>query len=233
MVQNKLSRATGPRPSAQPIGVDLCRRQDCSLIAEADHRVANHLALLAGHVRLRAATLARQSDAPRSAAIGVLLGIEAEIAAVGRLHRQLSSAAHGPLDLALELHEICAPFRFGLSGEIVLIEDFEPGCEATTNQVLPLARIVTEVITNALKYAYPDGRSGSVIARLHKANPETAVIEIADHGPGFPPSFDLAAGGALGFRVVRALAQQLRATATFSSSGEGVHFKLSLPLAPG
>ncbi|MFI4949489.1 MAG: sensor histidine kinase [Caulobacterales bacterium] len=235
MIQNRSFQASRERPDVQGaslVGAGLCRLQDCSLIAEADHRIANHLAMLAGHVRLKAAKLARHPETPARAAVGLLLGIEAEIAAVARLHRQLSGRmARGPADLAQELHEVCAPFQAGLSGDVVLLEDFEAGCAATADQILPLAQIVTEVITNALKYAYAEDRGGCVVVRLRRAGQDAAVIEIADHGPGFAASFDPARDGGLGFRVVRALADQLHATATFTSSGEGVRFKLTLPMA--
>ncbi len=235
MMRNNLSE-TWQRPTALPhanlIGGGRCRLQDCSLIAEADHRIANHLALLAGHVRLRAIDLNRRPDASGPDAIRLLLmAVEAEIAAVARLHRKLSrGSARAPADLADELHEVCAPFGSGLSGNVVVIENFEAGCTVTADQILPLTQIITEVITNALKHAYADSRGGLLIARLRRVGPALALVEIVDHGPGFPKTFNIATDGGLGFRVVRALAEQLQATASFASSGEGVRFKLTLPL---
>ena len=236
MMWDDLSNGLEPRavlPATQQMGAGLCRVQDCSLIAEADHRIANHLALLAGHVRLRAGDLAKHPEASSPEAVQLLLlAVEAEISAVARLHRKLSAGnAHAPADLAAELHEVCAPFRSGLSGEVVVIEDFQAGCAVMADQVLPLTQIVTEVITNALKHAYADGRRGLLFARLRRLEQGCAVIEIIDHGPGLPTTFNPATDGGLGFRIVRALAAQLKATASFASSGEGVRFKLSLPLA--
>lgn len=233
---DELSKGQGPRAVLPPIhqmGAGLCRLQDCSLIAEADHRIANHLALLAGHVRLRAANLDKHPEASGPEAVQLLLlAVQAEISAVARLHRKLSAGnAHAPADLAGELHEVCAPFRSGLSGEVVVIEDFQAGCAVTAHQVLPLTQIVTEVITNALKHAYADGRRGPLFARLRRMEPGSAVIEVIDRGPGLPNTFNPATDGGLGFRIVRALAAQLQATASFASSREGVHFKLTLPLA--
>jgi two-component sensor histidine kinase len=231
-----LATAPWPKPTlprAELNGEGLCRLHDCSLIAEADHRIANHLALLAGHVRLKAAELAKRPEASGREAIQVLLlGLQAEIAAMARLHRKLSGGnAQAPSDLAHELHEVCAPFRSGLSGDLLLVEDFEPGCPVTAEQILPVTQIVTEVITNALKHAAGDGRGGLLTARLRKGEPSSALIEIIDHGPGFPSAFNPATDGGLGFRVVRALTLQLEATASFSSSAAGVRFTLSLPLA--
>lgn len=231
-----LATAPWPKPTfsgAELNGSGLCRVQDCSLIAEADHRIANHLALLAGHVRLKAADLAKRPEASGRDAIQLLLlGVQAEISAVARLHRKLSGGnAQAPSDLAHELHEVCAPFRSGLSGDVVVVEDFEPGCAVTADQILPVMQIVTEVITNALKHACGDGGGGLLMARLRRGDPGSAVIEIVDHGPGFPSAFNPATDGGLGFRVVRGLTVQLHATASFSSTADGVCFRLTLPLA--
>lgn len=226
----------GPRPIPIPadlLGASACRLPECSLIAEADHRIANHLSLLAAHVRLQAADLDRQGADFSGASVRLLLlEIGAQITAVARLHRQLSAGdRYSPLDLADQLHDVCAPFQSGLSGVVVIIEDFDRGCLATPENVLPLAQIVTEVITNAIKHAYPQGCGGVIVVRFRKTNTARAVVEVVDHGPGFPVTFDPATDGGLGFQVVRALARQLSSEATFTSSSKGVRFRLSLPLA--
>lgn len=113
----------------------------------------------------------------------------------------------------------------------LLVEDFELGCRVTAEQILPVTQIVTEVITNALKHAAGDGRGGLLMARLRKGEAGSAAIEIIDHGPGFPSAFNPATDGGLGLRVVRALTVQLEATASFSSTANGVRFRLTIPLA--
>jgi two-component sensor histidine kinase len=117
------------------------------------------------------------------------MGVQAEISAVAHLHRKLSGGnARAPSDLAHELHEVCAPFRYGPSGDLVVVEDFEPGCSVTVDQILPVTRIVTEVITNALKHAAGDGGGGLIVARLRKGDRVRPSL-IIDHGPGFPGAF--------------------------------------------
>jgi hypothetical protein len=64
---------------------------DCNLTREADHRTANHLALLAGHVRLKANELAGAPGPLDPANIQLLLsGVVAQIGAISRLHRSLT-----------------------------------------------------------------------------------------------------------------------------------------------
>jgi len=228
MGQDGRPEATAPEFSGGPSG--LCQGQACSLIVEADHRIANHLALLATHLRLQAREFARQTEPmTREAASLLFAHLDGQISAVARLHRRLSGAeARACVDLASELHAICAPFQAGLSGGVVIVEDLDDDCTVTSRQLLPLAQIITEVITNALKHAFPNGR-GMLLVRQRRRDGGSAQIEIQDHGRGFPPAFDPLTGGGLGFRVVRALAAQLRADIAFESSSAGVRFRIALP----
>lgn len=222
--------ATGPEFAGGPFGP--CQGQACSLIAEADHRIANHLAFLAAQVQLQVLELARQTEPmTREAASLLLAGLDGQISAVARLHRRLSGGrAQARVDLATELHAICAPFQAGLSGGVVIVEDLADDCAVTSDQLLPLAQIVTEVITNALKHAFPDGR-GMLLVRQRGREDGSARVEILDQGTGFPLEFDPLTDGGVGFRVVRALAAQLRADVAFESSGTGVRFRIDFPLA--
>lgn len=207
-----------------PFGVAL-------LLAEADHRIANHLALLTGYVRLKIADVDRQPAAPSRQAVHVLLdGVGAQIAAVARLHRALVSDHRADVaDLGALLREVCAPFASGLGGTARIVEDLPPGCVVRPEQVLPLSQIAAEVITNALKHACDGAKPGTVLVRCRKDGCGDVRLEIIDSGGGFPTGFDPEADGGLGFRLVRSLGQKLGARIAFESTPAGVRFRLTLP----
>ena len=94
-------------------------RLEYSQLAEADHRIANHLALVAGFVRVKAGDLAKQSAEPSRASVTALFeSIGVQLDAVARLHRSLATNREQPsTNLPELLHAICAPFRSGLSGK--------------------------------------------------------------------------------------------------------------------
>ena len=221
--RNSMSPSTGV--------VNVCDR--CSCLEEADHRIANHLALLNSYVRLQAADLTRQGAAPSRDSVRLLLtGVGVQIDSVARLHRSL--AAHGQhqsADLSEHLHAVCAPFAFGLSGGCEIIEDFRDGCIVRPDQVLPLTQIVAEVITNAVKHAHADGGTGSILARCRKDAAGAVVVEVIDDGAGLPEAFDPKTDGGLGFRLLRALGKQLGARIAFESNSPGLRFRLMLPAA--
>lgn len=203
------------------------------LVAEADHRIANHLALLTSYVRLKSGDLARQATEPSRASVQLLLdGLGVQLEAVARLHRAL--AVEGPtttVDLSEHLHETCAPYRLGLSGEVDIIEDFAPRCLVRTDQVLALTQIFAEVLTNAVKYARPGG-AGMILARCRRGAAGDTVVEVIDDGPGLPKGFDVQSDGGLGFRLLRALGKQLGGAMLFDSAATGLRFQITLPATP-
>ena len=198
---------------------------------EADHRFANHLALLSGFVRLKAADLARQPLQPSRQDVLLLLeSFRGQIEAMARLHRSLALGAGGAqADLAEHLHDTCAPMSLLLAGRIALTEDISPGCHVRPDLLMPLAQIVVEVITNAVKHAYPAGQGGQIRVRGRKQRTGAVVIEVADDGAGFPNGFDPDTGSGLGFHLIRALARRLEALVEFETRPDGLCFRLTLP----
>lgn len=202
-----------------------------ALLGEADHRIANHLALLMGYVRLKTAEIDSQGEGPsREAVHGVLDGVCAQIAAVAKLHRVLAfDSLPGSVDLGQHLHEVCAPFARGLCGAAELIEDYAPGCVVRPDQVLPLSQIAAEAVTNALKHARDDAKPNAVRVQCRMDAAGALRLEIIDSGCGFPADFDPEKDGGFGFRLVRGLSRKLGAQIDFESTTSGVRFCLTLP----
>jgi two-component sensor histidine kinase len=230
MVMARLHGADGktaPPPTTRPF-LGAGSPHDVAFVAEGDHRIANHLALLAGYVRLKAADLGQQDAEPNRAQMLLLLqGLAAQIGAISRLHRVLSRDDFGAsAHLDELLHEICASFTAGLSGGIKLTEDFAPDCVLRPDQTMAVGRIVSEAITNAVKYG---GDGEFILVRCALDNAGSVVIEVIDHGPGLPETFDPSADGGLGFRLLRGLAKKLSGTLHFQSIGHGLRFSLVLP----
>lgn len=223
------SRSGTSRGSSPVSGADPC--DGCRLLQEADHRIANHLAMLAAFVRLKELELARGPAVPSAEAVQLLLEtIRIQTDAVARLHRALASnGRHVFSDLAEHLHATCSPLASLLAGRVEVIEDFSPGCQVAPEQVLPLTQIVSEAITNAVKHAYSPGLGGNITVRGHQAELGGFVVEIADDGPGLPPGLDPGLEGGLGLRLMRALSKQLGGHLEFRSRNPGTLVRLTFP----
>ncbi|CAN5374956.1 hypothetical protein BH10PSE4_BH10PSE4_11970 [soil metagenome] len=202
-------------------------------LSEAQHRIANNLALIAGYTRLQATRL-HKAGAPLSAreACIALEEIAARIETVGDLHRLLSdtpAAAGAGVDLGHYLAKLCRGLMETLSfaRDTVIVCDDVGGCLVRPDQATPVALIVSELVTNALKYAHPAGVTGRIAVSC-RPRPEGLVITVADDGVGLSEGFDPLGDGGLGFRVVRGLARQLDATLDYESLGVGLTVRLTL-----
>ena len=101
------------------------------------------------------------------------------------------------------------------------------------NVAVPCGLILNELVTNALKYAFPDGRPGEirVALRVDEAAPQGSlgILEVCDNGVGLPVHMDVAQTESLGLYLVHRLAIQLEGQLEVHN-GHGTNFRLSFPL---
>jgi len=76
---------------------------------------------------------------------------------------------------------------------------------------IPCALIINELVSNSLKYAFPDGRTGEATIALHRIN-GTYELTVADNGVGLPSDLDVQETDTLGLKLVTALVNQLDGT---------------------
>jgi len=202
-------------------------------LSEAQHRIANNLALIAGYTRLQATRL-QKAGKPLSAseACIALEEIAARIETVGDMHRLLSDApdsADAGVDLGRYLAKLCQGLMQTLSfvGDTTIAYDDAGDCRVRPDQATPVALIVSELVTNALKYAHPAGVAGRILVSC-QTSVDGLVIKVTDDGVGLSDGFDPLTDGGLGFRVVRGLARQLGATLAYESDGVGLTVRLVL-----
>ncbi|MFC7557285.1 sensor histidine kinase [Pseudoroseomonas wenyumeiae] len=91
--------------------------------------------------------------------------------------------------------------------------------------VIPLGLIVGEALTNAFKYAFPEGRRGRILVDLSLADGGLARLRIEDDGIGLPPS---RRQGALGLKLIETLAQQIQGKVELVSRQDGTGTAVSV-----
>jgi two-component sensor histidine kinase len=202
-------------------------------LSEANHRICNNLSLLASSVSMRAAHFAREVDAldPQEVA-AILYEVSARIATVGQLHRLLARSPESDrLDLKETLHELCETLVSALSSpeRTDLIWAASGECTVCSAHVLPICLIVTEVVTNSLKYAHPTGVDGKLMVACHRDIEGSLVVEVMDDGVGLPEQFDMATHGGIGARTIFLLSRQVGAEISLESPSIGTEFTLRLP----
>jgi two-component sensor histidine kinase len=93
---------------------------------------------------------------------------------------------------------------------------------------VPCGLIINELLSNALKYAFPDGRRGTISIRMRRQETGNLLLSIADDGIGFPAGIDYRRPGSLGLRIVNILVDQLRGSLSLAS-GPGSVFTINFP----
>lgn len=203
---------------------------NCTRMSESDHRIANHLALLSGFVRLKSSELTRRKTVPDATDIALLLAaIGVEINAIAHLHRLLSvDESRDSADLTDHLREICAALRSAVSRDVVITEAFETGCALPMNKIIPAAQIFTEVVSNAIKHGCPSGYSSRIEVSCTKDAQGTITLEVKDNGPGLHRDDRSTAVGGLGFLLVEGLAAQIGGFVTYVSEEKGLKVHLTI-----
>ena len=94
---------------------------------------------------------------------------------------------------------------------------------------IPCGLLVTELVTNSFKHAFPDGMVGEIHLTLQQDPPGTCVLIVGDTGVGLPDGPDIRATGSLGWQLVRLLTEQLRGTIALDSH-RGTTVTITFPL---
>ena len=99
----------------------------------------------------------------------------------------------------------------------------------SVDKAIPCGLVLNELITNALKHAFPNGRPGVVRVALASLEGDRIEIAVSDNGIGIPPGVDLYSSQSLGFRLVCTLARQVDGDLEVESNN-GTTVRLTVPV---
>lgn len=199
------------------------------LLNEVHHRVKNNLQIIASMLRLQS----KHVDEPSRA---VLRDSRNRVKAMALTHQLLYERGDfAGLELGVYLSRLASLLRetYGELGHSVQVRVLAPstGLRIDIQQGVPCALLVSELVTNAFKHAFPDGRPGEILVQAERIGEGTVRLEISDDGVGLPPEIELGQGGSLGLQLVPLLAGQLGGQASIDrQSGAGTRFLIDIPL---
>ena len=191
-----------------------------ALLGEVNHRVANSLQLVSAMVRLQANEL----DDP--SAREALEDTQRRIAAIAQVHKRLYTGNDvEQVNMREYLGSLVAELGDTWSSEAARRElklAAEP-ITLPTDRAVSLGVIVTELVTNACKYAYPSG-SGEVRVALNRDGEDRFVLAVEDDGCGITAGAPQGTG--LGTKLIRAMAQSLQSIVEYDAGHSGVRATL-------
>lgn len=198
-----------------------------NLVREVNHRIKNTLNTAASLLALQGALSGSEETA--TALDEASLRIKSMAILYNRLH--LASDLEN-VDLGSYLGAILDALAAGSIGpRPIRVERALETLTLPTRIASSLGIIVTELFTNACKYAFPEGREGLVTLRLEKQGP-MLKIEVSDDGVGFPPGFDLRGSGGFGLTIAGELAASMGGRLTVKNLERGSLVSLEIEVDP-
>ena len=191
-----------------------------TLLDELNHRVKNNLAIVASLLSLQA------RDAPPEVA-GHLMAAVSRVHAVADLHAELYRR-HEQEHVAMDhyLQDLVARLSRSLADGRVRLEAHTEPVRVRLEQAVQLGLVVNELVTNAIKHAYPGPEDGGVVSIRLDTLGEVLRLTVRDDGKGLP-SEEVRRRG-LGSRVVESFVQQCGGTLTVTSDA-GTSVDIQIP----
>jgi two-component sensor histidine kinase len=188
------------------------------LLMELAHRTKNNLAMISAMMRLQAKT-------PDANAQEALEAMAARIQVMAQVYDHLTIRADRKVvDAKHYLTEICRHLSASISGASpVAITAQADELYIHSEQAVPIAIILNELVTNSLKYAFPGGQAGHIHVQLHTDG--EVALTVSDNGVGLRTQKPQGVGS----RVVSLLTQQLGGTLSYENLDQGCRVTLRMP----
>ncbi len=199
------------------------------LLKEVHHRVKNHLQIVSSLLDLQ------QRRTQDDQLLNTLASTRNRVRSMALIHEKLYQSDNlANLDLASHLAELCRQLHSSAgnvrnrvrSDAAVTPQNLAVGLD----QAVPYGLVINELVSNALKYAFPGKRTGGIRVTLERSKPQEVLLTVADNGVDLPAALDPGHTNSLGLKLGFLLTRQLHGSVTFErASGTTVHIRFPNP----
>lgn len=210
--------------------IEKALEEKTALLNEVHHRVKNNLQVISSLISL-------QSRAASKEAAAVLLESQNRVRAMALIHQLLyEKNDFSTINLKLYLNRLCMLLRESMGSEssrikLVIDEDSDE-ISIELQRALPCGLLINELITNAIRHAFPGQVNGVVRIAILAQDNNKGIITVADKGVGLPPNIEFGKTNSLGFQLIPMLVDQIEATLTMENKpgpdNLGLNFVLEL-----
>ncbi|HEV3113672.1 MAG TPA: PAS domain S-box protein [Candidatus Binataceae bacterium] len=199
-------------------------REKESLLKEIHHRVKNNLQVISSLLKLQAAGVRDGS------ALEMFHEGQNRIRSMALIHEKLyQSPDLSRVEFASYVRDLLSLLlRSYAARPHIELDTAIESAALSIELAVPLGLILNELISNCLKYAFPDGRAGRIRVELRPVDVTRLKLTVADDGVGFPAQVDFRTTETLGMQLVRTLTEQIGGDLELRR-GAGTEFAISFP----
>lgn len=184
-----------------------------TLLKEVHHRVKNNLQVIASLLSLQSGYVKDEQ------ALAMFLESQQRVESMSLLHEQLYHSPNSDrIDFTAYAHTLLTHVSqsYGARAALQITMD---DIVMSLDTAVPCGLILHELMSNALKHAFPDGTTGSIAVTLRTGREERFTLSVHDTGIGFPPEVDFRHTTSLGLQLVHMLVEQLDGTIDLTTEG--------------
>jgi two-component sensor histidine kinase len=196
------------------------------LLKEVHHRVKNNLAVIAG-------LLGMQADAITDLHANLALAeSQRRVLSMALIHEYLYSTERlDRVNFGNYVEELADELAVSYALQADRVEvaiDAEP-IELPVHRAIPCGLILNELLSNAFKYGFPNGRRGKILVKFARLESGMLLLSCGDDGVGIPEGFDWQNPKSLGLRIIGILTRQIDGELTLDRSQGGTLLELRFP----
>ncbi|MEM7032392.1 MAG: GAF domain-containing protein [Chloroflexota bacterium] len=195
------------------------------LLQEVNHRVKNNLQIVSSLLRVQARTI--KDEQVRQ----VFVESQRRIDAMSLIHERLyKSDDLAQIDFATYIKDLATNLvdTYKIGSQVHLVADLAP-IFLDLQRAIPCGLIINELVTNSLKYAFPNRPDGEIYVNLKAQDDQVVVLTVGDDGIGLPVEFDFQQTDSLGLQLVVLLTEQLSGQMTYARE-QGTRFDIQFSL---
>ncbi|MFP4009077.1 MAG: sensor histidine kinase, partial [Spirulinaceae cyanobacterium] len=195
------------------------------LLKEVHHRVKNNLQVISGMFYLQAQYI----DDPD--VLSILTDSQNRIESMALIHEKLyQSKNFAKVDLSTYIEDLSNHLfaSYNLNPHNISLRQNVKNANLPLDAAIPCGLLVNELVSNALKHAFPDRRTGEIFIQLLKNDRDELKLIVRDNGIGLPQKLNVENNNSLGLRLVRSLTRQLKGKLEIYNA-EGAVFSLTFP----
>lgn len=192
------------------------------LLREIHHRVKNNLQVIASLLNLQS----KYIKDPQ--ALGMFVESRNRVKSMAIIHEKMyQSKDLARIDFADYVRNLAAGLcrSYRIESDSVALTVDVADVHLSVDTAIPCGLIINELVSNSLKHAFPEGRTGEIAIGLRPAGADRYVLTVRDNGDGFPKNLDVHNSTTLGLQIVSALTKQLEGTIEVTSAG-GTTFQI-------